>query len=250
MVFLNFYLKKNEKHSYSSPGMVQSVLTPEHWEASLPKRIVFVFSGQGSQYYKMCQELITFQPSFDISLRLCSKIFDQIHPNYFPSELSIYTFLTHPDPASLLDDKQFQSTLFVQPLLFSIEYSLGSLFLEWGIRPDFMIGHSFGEIVAACLGNVLKLHDALFLIGHRAKLMDSCPAGSMLACNMTVAKLEAILISLNIKRVDISIASHNSKESVVIAGTDNNIQLMQDHLERTKICRKSRLHVSHAFHSY
>ena len=68
-----------------------------------------------------------------------------------------------------------------QPAVFAVEYALASRLLDWGIRPQAMVGFSIGEYVAACLSGVLSLDDALRLVAGRARLIDELPGGAMLA---------------------------------------------------------------------
>ena len=59
--------------------------------------------------------------------------------------------------------------------MFTIEYALAKLWMEWGINPSAMIGHSIGEYVAACLADVFTLKDALMLVAHRGRMMQELP---------------------------------------------------------------------------
>ncbi len=77
--------------------------------------------------------------------------------------------------------KKLEQTVYTQPALFVIEYSLAKLFISYGIKPNSMIGHSVGDYVAACLADVFTLEDALFILSRRAKLMQQQKSGSMLS---------------------------------------------------------------------
>jgi acyl transferase domain-containing protein len=83
-----------------------------------------------------------------------------------------------------------ENTRFTQPALFAIEVSLGRMLMDWGIQPEWMLGHSVGEFVAAHLANVFSLEDALRLIAARGRLMADLPRGKMLAAR---GELEAVL---------------------------------------------------------
>jgi acyl transferase domain-containing protein len=86
-----------------------------------------------------------------------------------------------------------RSTIYAQPALFLVQYALAQLFMARGIRPDAMIGHSVGELVAACLAGVMRFEDGLALIARRAALMQNAPEGAMLAVRTTEARLLPLL---------------------------------------------------------
>ncbi|MEO1378591.1 MAG: acyltransferase domain-containing protein, partial [Cyanobacteria bacterium J06635_10] len=145
------------------------------------KTLVFMFSGQGSQYTNMGRELYETQPVFQETVDKCCKIlkphlgFDLrtiIYPSLSPS-------LTPSLPHSLTD------TIYAQPAIFVIEYAVFQLWMSWGIRPQAAIGHSIGEYVAAAIANVFSLEDALEIVAMRGRLMQKCPTGSMLAVSLT-----------------------------------------------------------------
>ncbi|HEX5887023.1 MAG TPA: MupA/Atu3671 family FMN-dependent luciferase-like monooxygenase, partial [Pyrinomonadaceae bacterium] len=133
-------------------------------------------------------------------------------------------------------------TRFAQPALFAIEYALAKLWLEWGVVPHAMIGHSIGEYVAACLAGVFSLEDALRLVAARGEIMQRLPRGAMLAVSLAPEEAEQFLGE------HLSLAAVNSPSLCVLSGTTEAIEQLERRLTgEGVICR--RVHTSHAFHS-
>jgi acyl transferase domain-containing protein len=119
---------------------------------------------------------------------------------------------------------------------------LARLFIEWGITPEAMIGHSIGEYVAACLAGVFSLEDALSLVATRGRMMQEMAAGAMLAVPLSHAEVAPMLDS------ELSVAAVNAPSRCVIAGTTESVKRLEAQLKDKGVeCR--RLHTSHAFHS-
>ncbi|MEG4457204.1 beta-ketoacyl synthase N-terminal-like domain-containing protein [Microcoleus sp. N9_A1] len=203
-------------------------------QESKNRPVVFMFSGQGSQYINMSLELYQVEPTFREQIDICSEILkphlgiDLRHVLY-PSESEAAT-------------NQLKQTAITQPTLFAIEYALAKLWMSWGVQPKAMIGHSIGEYVAACLAGVFSLEDALSLVAARGKLMQQLPAGSMLAVPLPEQQVQAFLGN----KIDLAVISGASM-SVVSGATDAIDKLQQKLVEKGVECR--RLHTSHAFHS-
>ena len=133
-------------------------------------------------------------------------------------------------------------TWLTQPALFVTEYALARQWMEWGIRPSAMIGHSIGEFVAATIAGVFSLQDALTVVAKRARLMQDLPGGAMLSVRAPHAKIEGLLTG------KVALAAINSDSLCAVSGPQAEIDALATQLESANIaCRK--LHTSHAFHS-
>jgi len=138
--------------------------------------------------------------------------------------------------------QQLNETAVTQPALFVIEYALARLWMSWGIRPAALVGHSVGEIVAACVAGVFSLEDALGIVSARGALMQALPGGAMLAVLRPEVEVAAWL------GPGLSIAAINAPDRTVVSGPHDAIDALEARLgERDVPCR--RLRTSHAFHS-
>jgi len=140
------------------------------------------------------------------------------------------------------DTARLNCTQFSQPALFTIEYAVARLWLSLGVSPSAFLGHSMGEYVAACLADVMSLHDALRLISTRATLVSNLPKAVMLAVMMPERELHLLLPH------DLDIALINGPSHCVVAGPPERIAEFERSLtSQGVICR--RVQNSHAFHT-
>jgi acyl transferase domain-containing protein/NADP-dependent 3-hydroxy acid dehydrogenase YdfG/acyl carrier protein len=181
----------------------------------------FLFTGQGAQRAGMGLELAAAFPAF-------SEVFDLV-----AAELDKH--LDVPLKTVLGSDE----TGYTQPALFAVEVAVFRLLESWGVQPDYLLGHSIGELAAAHVAGVLSLEDACTLVTARARLMQALPTGGAM---VAVAAAEADVVPLLTDGV--SIAAVNGPASVVLSGDEDAVLAVASKFEKT-----SRLKVSHAFHS-
>ncbi|WP_394751322.1 amino acid adenylation domain-containing protein [Spongiimicrobium salis] len=200
------------------------------------KQLVFMFSGQGSQYVNMCGDLYEKETFFRNELNSCFK-----HIETFTGlDMKTILFSKNSESASKIN-----RTEYAQPILFSVEYALAKMLMHWGVVPDVMIGHSIGEYVAACIAEVFSLENAIKLVLQRGALMQKAPEGDMLGISISEERLKVLLSAYP----KISIAAINSTESCVVSGTEKDFETFKEELEKEGY-KYSILKTSHAFHSH
>jgi acyl transferase domain-containing protein len=198
-------------------------------------RLAFMFTGQGAQYARMGQELYRTEPRFAETLNRVAAVIDR--------ELGV------PLLEVLFGEKSaeyLENTRYVQPALFAIEYALGDLLNHWGIKPDYVIGHSIGELVAACFAGMLDMEDAARFVVVRGRLMGQLPAGGkMLSIGATLEQVQKWVVG---RETEVAIATVNGPRAVVVSGTAAAVAAI-DELAQAGGRKTKELEVSHAFHS-
>ncbi len=208
--------------------------------------IAFLFTGQGSQYVGMAKQLFETQPTFRATLEHCEAILRDDLEQSLLQVLYPETLANCEGKQCVITDSPLNETAYTQPALFAIEYALAQLWLSWGIKPNYVMGHSLGEYVAACIAGVFSLEDGLKLVAERARLMQALPQNGSMVAIFVHEKRVATAIQPYTEKV--SIAAINSPENIVISGEKEAIQAIVANFTAQGV-KTSTLQVSHAFHS-
>ncbi|CAK0745421.1 Malonyl CoA-acyl carrier protein transacylase (modular protein) [Gammaproteobacteria bacterium] len=222
--------------AWAAGEAVSGVIT--NLEATPPDKsdLVFLFTGQGSQYVGMGQELYATQPVFKAAFDTCDRLFRP----YLLKSLSSLIYGVQ------ADETLVNRTDFTQSLIFAIEYALAELWRSWGVVPAAVTGHSIGEYAAAVVAGILTLDDAVKLVAARGRLMAMAPGHGVMAS--VTADEAQVVAAVAPYQAEVSIAAYNSPKALVIAGAAAAVQTIVEQLQAQGIETKL-LTVSHAFHS-
>ncbi|WP_371827693.1 type I polyketide synthase [Amycolatopsis sp. WQ 127309] len=199
---------------------------------ALPGRSAIVFAGQGSQWAGVGRSW----PADSVFAR---------------SLEAVVAELDCPGLAEVMrsDAAALDETGYTQPMLFAVEVALWDLLSAAGVRPDYVLGHSVGEITAAYVAGVLDLPDAAKLVSARASLMQALPPGGGMAAVAAPAGLDAAdRLTSVLAGTGVVVSAVNSPSSAVLSGEVTAVHALADEL-RAQGWRVNRLRVSHAFHS-
>ncbi|MFM8578499.1 MAG: type I polyketide synthase, partial [Planctomycetaceae bacterium] len=217
---------------------LQSIATEAVDDSKQPRRrrpkIAFLFTGQGSQYPGMAMGLYDAYAVYRQTLDRCDELLRE-------EGVALLDML------GTGDSQAIHETRHSQPAIFAVEYALAELWRSWGVEPDYAIGHSVGEYVAACRSGAMSLEDGLRLISARGRLMDGLPrSGGMLAVSADALAVEPILERYKGR---LGVAAYNGPRQTVLSGCAEAIREASDELARRGVSATP-LTVSHAFHSH
>jgi acyl transferase domain-containing protein/acyl-CoA synthetase (AMP-forming)/AMP-acid ligase II/acyl carrier protein len=174
------------------------------------RKVVFVFSGYGAQWWGMGRELLQQEPAFRAAVVQC----DELLREYV--EWSLLEELMAGEDVSRLKGSNVEIT---QIALFGLQIGLAALWRSWGIEPSAVVGHSLGEVAAAHVAGILTLPDAVRVIFHRSQIMqqklEQEAPGAMAVVELAVEDAERLLVGYEDR---VSVAVHNAPRSVVLAG--------------------------------
>lgn len=198
-------------------------------------KLVFVFSGQGSQWAGMGRKLLEEEPVFRAKL-------DEIE-NLLRAHVS---FVLQDELAAAEDRSRLGETEIAQPALFALQVALVELLKSWGVAPDAVIGHSVGEIAAAHVSGALSLEEAVRLVVLRGRIMQRATGhGKMAWVALPAAEASRAIAGREGK---VSIAAVNDPTSVVLSGETAALDAIVAELGARGVVARP-LRVNYAFHS-
>ncbi|HWE61389.1 MAG TPA: type I polyketide synthase, partial [Chloroflexota bacterium] len=176
-----------------------------HRVAGSRRKLVFVFPGQGSQWAGMGRQLLQQEPVFRATMEQCDAALRR------EVDWSLLEEVTAESTRSRLDQVDV-----VQPVLWALQVSLTALWRSWGITPTAVVGHSMGEVAAACVAGALSLEDAARVICRRSLLLRRLRGrGAMAAVGLSFQEAQAVLCGYEDR---LSIAASNGARSSVLSG--------------------------------
>lgn len=197
-----------------------------------PIRMAMLFTGQGSHYAGMADELYENFPAYKAAFDQCVTGFEAALGSNIND--CLYEGL----------DEKLSETAIAQACIFSVEYSLAQLWLSMGAQPSVLIGHSIGEYAAACVAGVMSLADAIHMVARRGIVMQNAPAGKMvgLLCD------EATVNELIADHPQVSIAAYNAPDNHTIAGEESAVDAVIAAAKKRRVFTE-RLVMPHPFHT-
>lgn len=224
-----------EKLKTFQSGAQQPNLFSGYHESGTEFKPVFVFSGQGPQWWAMGRELLAQEPIFKETIEKCDALFSQY------ADWSLMAELT-PDE----ENSRLSQTEFAQPAIFALQVALATLWQWWGVKPSAVVGHSIGEVAAAHVGGALSLEDAVRVVFHRGRLMQQATGlGKMAAVEMPVSQAQDLIADYGDR---LCVAAINSPTSVVFSGQTAALESVLQPLQEQGISVRM-LPVNYAFHS-
>ncbi len=219
----------------SSPSEAAEMLSEPLLTLDHAEHVAFLFPGMGAQKPGIGLALYSRSQKFKSCIDQCADILQPI------LNLDIRSLLlASPDDEAA--SAQLDHHGIGQPTIFALEYALAQFWMDLGLSPDVLIGHSLGEWVAACVAGVFTLSDALNLVTLRGSLMEAQQKGAMLAVSLTEPEIAVRLPE------GLDIATVNAFDQIVVAGPADEIALFEHQLKSEHIQCKL-LHVSLAAHS-
>jgi len=198
-------------------------------------RIAMVFSGQGAQWAGMGRELIEREPLFRETIERCDTLL-RAHADW-----SLLDELRADESRSRLHETERG-----QPAIVALQLALAALWRRWGVAPDAVVGHSMGEIAAACVADALSSPDALRIATLRGRFMQRAAGqGKMAAVDLSFEEATAA-VALHGRRI--VVAAHNGPASTVLSGEPAALQEVLDALQRRGVATRL-LPGDVAFHS-
>jgi acyl transferase domain-containing protein/thioesterase domain-containing protein/acyl carrier protein len=204
-------------------------------QAGVDAKPVFVFSGQGPQWWAMGRQLLTHGQPFRNKIEECDALFREF------GKWSLVKELSRDQSSSRMDETEI-----AQPSIFALQAALVALWRSYGVIPSAVVGHSVGEVAAAHVAGVLTLREAARIIFHRGRAMSPAPnTGRMLAASVHATQAQQIAAGYPGRVV---VAGYNSPNSVTFSGEQAPLDRIAQSLDERGIFNRF-VQVSYAFHS-
>ncbi len=211
---------------------IRSAFTPRRETAM---RIGFIMSGQGPQWWGMGRELMEHEPVFREMIERC-------HQALRPwTRFSLIEELARSEEST-----QMSRTEIGQPGIFAMQMALAALWKSWGVEPSAIVGHSVGEIAAACVAGIFSLEDAARIIALRAQLMEQCGRGEGTMLAVGLPEEEAVALIARHDRT-VTISALNGPRSITLSGARISLEAMAAELEAQGAFARL-VKVDHPFH--
>ncbi|MBT2527837.1 acyltransferase domain-containing protein [Streptomyces sp. ISL-99] len=196
-----------------------------------PREVAFVFPGQGSQWRGMGRELLATSDAFRTAMLECDAAVRE-ELGWSVVDLLLEDRGEMPDAVDV-----------VQPVLWAMEVALAAHWRGMGVEPDLCVGHSMGEVAAACVAGALSVRDAARVICRRSGLMQRLAGrGAMLATELSAAEARELLSAYG---EDVCVAVENSPCATVLAGEVTVLDEIAGELERRGVlCRTVKVNVA------
>ncbi len=199
------------------------------------RKVAFVFCGQGPQWFAMGRDLLASEP-------VCREVVTAV--------ADVVTRVAGWDLWAELgrdeQDSRVHETSITQPAIFAIQMALVALWRSWGIEPDFVIGHSMGEIAAACTAGAIDLAEGARIAVHRGRAVSQAEGlGAMIAFPVSASVVTEAIAGMEDR---VGIAAINAPESVVLAGDAASLAIVRATMQRRGVDGKA-LEVRYASHS-
>ncbi len=225
IVKLNGYLSENKVK-----GLVEGRAKTEN-----QKEIVFIFTGQGPQWWAMGRELLEKDPLFRKKIEKCDKLLSEY------TSWSLVEELSRDEASSRIDD-----TSVAQPAIFALQIALADWWKARGVSPTCVIGHSVGEVAAAYCSGIYTLNDAIKIIYHRSHLQATTRgSGRMVVVAISPDKAKALIQGFEDQ---VTISAINSPGLVTLAGDTKVLESIIEPLEKDQVFIRW-LDVDYAFHT-